>query len=181
MTSHRQKQAEERRSLAAKTVVTPEMRECILEGNARGDAVVAIRMSLGSNRPSLRKVYQVIAEARAMHEPRASHRTPRATGRPPNPAKTQEPARKPGQPLDGWWFAAETVMVTRLGFGSADCLRVPVSVSAVPTRMAVSRPAEPAERVSVSRSFREALAEHPLVGLSGGHLQPEPAQPHPPR
>ena len=45
--------------------------------------------------------------------------------------------RTVGEPMaavPGWSFAKETIFVTRLGIGSADCLRVPVSVSCLPTK-----------------------------------------------
>lgn len=175
-----QRQAADRRSLAPKTIMTPQMREDIVARRARGDAVKDIFMSLGSNRPSLRKVYQVIQEAKAIHDPKpARPRRPKAAPPVDQPAKPRRPER---QALEGWWFGAETIVVTRLGFGSMDCLRVPVSVSCVPRGGLQVPVSAPVVALSVYRSLSEAMAEHPLVAGSqarDGMLQTEPGQRHP--
>lgn len=181
------RQAAERRSLAAKTVMTTEMRESVLAQAARDVAVKDIRASLGTHRPSLSLIYQVIREAKAMHDPASvKPRKPRQP-KPAPPAEVDRPViptRAPGQVLDGWWFAAETVVVTRLGHCSTDCARVPVSVSAVPSGRPVKAISEGVVRVSVHRSLSEAMAAHALARAPqphDGHPQSEPARPHQPR
>lgn len=180
------RQAADRRSLAAKTVLTLAMRDSVLAQAARDVAVKEIRASLGTHRPSLRKIYQVIAEARAIDDPASVK--PRAPRRPKTLAEVQEPAPAPrrhlptGEPLDGWWFGATTVIVTRLGFGSMDCLRIPVSVSCVPRPVASTAPNNEATvACPVYRSLGEAMAAHALAPLSdapGENPQTEPARPH---
>jgi hypothetical protein len=153
--------------------------DAILERRAKGLAVKQIAAELGITGPGIRRIHRLIAEARAMHDPRAAYRNGRGLPasderraeieRQREIRKFRKRGREPGAPLDGWWFAAETIVVTRLGFGSRDCERVPVSVSCVPRQKALSRRSGgPTERLSVSRSLSEAMAKHPL----SGHLQP---------
>jgi hypothetical protein len=114
-----------------------------------------------------------------MHDPRAAYRNGRGLPasderraeieRQREIRKFRKRGREPGAPLEGWWFAAETIVVTRLGFGSRDCERVPVSVSCIPSRVAPqSARNRPTAALTVSRSLSEAMAKHPL----SGHLQP---------
>lgn len=181
------RETRERQSLTPKVEVTPEIRERILDRKAKGDAVDAIRRALGSTGPGIRKIYYIIAEARALHDPRAGDKPPQ--GRPPGKSTPPPPPKRPnraaGEPLEGWWFGAETIVVTRLGFGSADCLRVPVSVSCVPTKKAPPRATGEATCVvSVCRSLAEAMALHPLHGArqdAGGQSRTEPVGPRPQR
>ena len=158
--SARQKEAAERRSLAPKPDLSPAVYAKILELRAQGDAVKTIAMALGSTSPSIRKIYQIIAEARAIHDPQPPRRRRAKALLGATPPKPNRPA---GEPLAGWWFGVETITVTRLGFGSMDCLRVPVSVSCVPRQKAIQRPLERSTEVlTVSRSLSEAMAQYAL-------------------
>jgi hypothetical protein len=145
-----------------------ERNDAILDRWSKNDAVRSIRMELGV--PSIKAVHRVIEKARAMHDPRAVYRFGReSSGRPPIGKRKDRPARRrlttEKATLDGWWFARETVYVTRLGFGSADCLRVPVSVSCLPETVPLA-PIKPATCVvSVCRSLAEAMAKHALAGI----------------
>lgn len=170
------RQAEDRRSLAQKVTVTPADVDRILELKAKGEAVASIRRALGVNGPGIRKIYQIIAEAKAMHAP------PQPKTSPKKPEQVQRQICLPsGEALDGWWFGAETMFVTRLGFGSVDCSRIPVSVSCVPSRTqtirsTVSRRPD----AEIHRSFADAFAS--LASRSNrdersGDAQGESAQP----
>jgi hypothetical protein len=155
-------------------------RDGILDRWARRDAAKAIMADLGVS--SLKTLYRIVAEARAMHDPRATYRAGRESSDRPtmNKRKIASAHRRSGRKLPaptaampGWHFGKCSILVTTLGLGSTNCLLVPVSVSCVPSGMAAQRPAEPVrERAEVSRSLGEAMARHPLAGLSQRHGAP---------
>lgn len=105
-----------------RAVAHPEqVREAILAGWARWDAVAAIRAELGLL--SVGQIYGVVQRARADGDKRAAVR-PRAA----------EPINNPAyRPLhERMGIHKTTVTVTTLGTGSVACARVPVSVSCLP-------------------------------------------------
>lgn len=166
----------DRRSLAPKIIIDAER---ILELKAKGEAVESIRRALGVNGPGIRKIYEVIAEARAMHDPRAG--IAKATG-PRGQARPRKPPRSAGEALPGWWFGSETVAVMRRGICSTDCVDVLVSVSCVPRRV-VSQTvtSQPSRKTDVHRTFSDALADHPanLAGRQDRDARPSIAQAEP--
>lgn len=145
----------DRRSLAPKISIDADR---ILDLKAKGEAVESIRRALGSNGPGIRKIYQIIAAARAMHDPRAGDRK-QGSGHGPPLVRRKRAPRLPGTALEGWWFGAETVHVMRLGFGSVDCQYVPVSVSCVPRRVVSQQiTSKPRRKTDAHKTFADALA-----------------------
>ncbi len=157
--------------------MSPDAHNELLDRWAKRDAAKAIMSDLGIS--SLHNLYRIVAEARAMHDPRAvnrrisSGRTMSAKWATRKVRETAKAERRSA--VAGWWFGKETMMVRRLGVGSADCLLVPVSVSCVPQKAAkISSGAHPSA-LTLCRSFAEAMAKHPLGGplsLSGDPSQP---------
>ena len=153
--------------------MNPATRESILERWARRDAAKSIQSDLGIS--SLKTLYRIVAEAREQHDPRATYRAGRESANRPSMKKRdierakRRAGRKLGsasQALAGWHFGKCTVFVTRLGLGSADCLRIPVSVSCVPSTMRrQAAEAAPEHVLTVCRSLAEAMAQHPLADL----------------
>lgn len=163
--------------------MSPDLTESILDRWARRDAAKAIAAELGM---ASRAIYQIVAAARERDDPRATFRNGREkAGRPTQDRKLIMRAGNRRRPyaamggVPGWWFGKRTIMVTRLGTGSVDCLQVPVSVSDV-----LRCPPEAVQNVTVrlspARSFREALADWPHQGPPEpicGPLLTEQAQP----
>lgn len=163
----------DRRSLAPKVFIDADR---ILELKAQGEAVESIRRALGSNGPGIRKIYEVIAEARAMHDPRAGARK-QGSGHAGSTKARRAKARAAGTALPGWWFGAETIEVTRLGFGSADCQRVLVSVSCIPRRVVSQTVTSTPRKTDVHRTFADAFAS--LAGRQDRDARPGNAQAEP--
>jgi hypothetical protein len=156
--------------------MTPTNRDAILDRWAQRDAAKSIKADLGIS--SLKTLYRIIAEARAANDPRATYRSGReSANRPSMKRRDIERARRrrgrklgnPSEAMAGWHFGKCTVFVTQLGTGSTDCLRIPVSVSCIPSRMpSLATESGSTGVLTGSRSLAEAMALHPLHGLSSG-------------
>lgn len=114
-------------------------REAILDRWARRDAVKAIAAESGN--VAARLIYRIVEEARAAGDPRAAHRIGRPSEDRPSLAKptfkSERRARRlamnTSATLEPFGIFKRTIVVTRLGLGSADCLRMPISVSCLST------------------------------------------------
>ena len=148
----------------------------ILDRWAQHDAAKSIMADLGIR--SIKAIYRVVEEARAMHDPRAEFRRGRESkGRTvPNKRRDERAKRrrfdKP-EVMDGWHFGKCSIYVTVLGTGSLDCQRIPISVSCVAVGMPLQRARDGAGgSLPVSRSLAEAMAKHPLAAASGHSGEP---------
>lgn len=106
-------------------------RETILNRWAKRDAAKAI--AADGIALSLREIYKIIERARDAGDPRALFRKGRLSA-----GRVVERQRREGRRLrqsatrpayEALGFSVRTIFVTRLGAGSVECVRVPISVS----------------------------------------------------
>lgn len=119
------------------TILTNPGREAaVLEAWARRDAAKDIAAANGGL--TISAIYKIVEAAREAGDPRATFRNGSAAkGRALPGARStlraerreQRAAMKPSALLQSFGISKRTIFITRLGMGSADCLRVPVSVS----------------------------------------------------
>ena len=86
----------------------------VLDRWAQRAAVRDIQSELATSGVTIKRIYKIIEDARALHDPRATFRKGRA-----KVGRIVEKKRKPGRrikeistTLKGWWFGAEIHTVT---------------------------------------------------------------------
>lgn len=145
----------------------------ILDRWAREQAAADIARALGlADRKSLKRIQNIIAQARTDGDERAAFRKaskhndlPKKPkhgdrrGRPPTRAARMR-QRDLGEPLPGWHFGVTSIEVPWLGMCSADCRPVSVSVSCVARRPPLTQVvvSKTRRKTDAHKTFRDAFS-----------------------